>query len=416
MAMNVALFLSKRLSLQQNDRSTSPGVVIAVTGIALSLIIMMISIAVVTGFKKEITDKLLGFNAPISLYAVDYSSADEPANKDIELNESLRSQIQRVLPQAKPHISIMMPAIFKTDSAFQGVMLRGLSDAERWHFAENNLEEGSLPGSTDPDGIVISRIMASTLNLNPGDRILTHFLTGDRMKTRKYTVTGIYNSNFIDYDRSIAFIDIRPLQQLLRIDSLSGSIIEIDGIDLKEVPQSAGDLYNSLMTMAVEQQSSIFYQVDTIYHNASTFFGWLDLLDTNVWVILILMLCVSSFTLISSLFIVMLQRVNTIGLLKALGASNLLIRNTFIFLAMKIVIKGLIIGNAIGISFLLIQHYFQLIPLDPDTYYLNYVPVSINWLTIILLNLGVIIISWLVLILPSYFISHISPAKAIRYE
>lgn len=414
--MNVALFLSKKLSLQQNDRSTSPGVIIAVTGIALSLIIMMISIAVVTGFKKEITDKLLGFNAPISLYGVAYNSADEPVNKEIELSESLRSKIQSVLPQAEPHLSIMMPAIFKTDSAFQGVMLRGLDDADRWRFAAANLEDGALPDSSVSDGIVISRSIASTLNLNPGDRILTHFLTGSRMKTRKYTVAGIYNSNFADYDRSIAFIDIRPLQQLLGIDSLSGSIIDIEGINLDDVPQSARELYNVLMTDAIEQQSSTFYQVDTIYHNASVFFGWLDLLDTNVWVILILMLCVSSFTLISSLFIVMLQRVNTIGLLKALGSTNLLIRNTFIFLAMKIVLRGLMIGNLIGITALLLQHYFHLLPLDPETYYLNYVPVSINWLIILLLNIGVIFISWLVLILPSYFISHISPAKAIRYE
>lgn len=414
--MNVALFLSKKLSLQQNDRSTSPGVIIAVTGIALSLIIMMISIAVVTGFKKEITDKLLGFNAPISLYGVAYNSADEPVNKEIELSEYLRSKIQSVLPQAEPHLSIMMPAIFKTDSAFQGVMLRGLDDADRWRFAAANLEDGALPDSSVSDGIVISRSIASTLNLNPGDRILTHFLTGSRMKTRKYTVAGIYNSNFADYDRSIAFIDIRPLQQLLGIDSLSGSIIDIEGINLDDVPQSARELYNALMTDAIEQQSSTFYQVDTIYHNASVFFGWLDLLDTNVWVILILMLCVSSFTLISSLFIVMLQRVNTIGLLKALGSTNLLIRNTFIFLAMKIVLRGLMIGNLIGITALLLQHYFHLLPLDPETYYLNYVPVSINWLIILLLNIGVIFISWLVLILPSYFISHISPAKAIRYE
>lgn len=414
--MNVALFLSKKLSLQQNDRSTSPGVIIAVTGIALSLIIMMISIAVVTGFKKEITDKLLGFNAPISLYGVAYNSADEPVNKEIELSESLRSKIQSVLPQAEPHLSIMMPAIFKTDSAFQGVMLRGLDDTDRWHFAAANLEDGALPDSSVSDGIVISRSIASTLNLNPGDRILTHFLTGSRMKTRKYTVAGIYNSNFADYDRSIAFIDIRPLQQLLGIDSLSGSIIDIEGINLDDVPQSAPELYNALLTDAIEQQSSTFYQVDTIYHNASVFFGWLDLLDTNVWVILILMLCVSSFTLISSLFIVMLQRVNTIGLLKALGSTNLLIRNTFIFLAMKIVIRGLVIGNLIGITALLLQYYFHLLPLDPETYYLNYVPVSINWLIILLLNIGVIFISWLVLILPSYFISHISPAKAIRYE
>lgn len=414
--MNVALFLSKKLSLQQNDRSTSPGVIIAVTGIALSLIIMMISIAVVTGFKKEITDKLLGFNAPISLYGVDYNSADEPVNKEIELSESLRSKIQSVLPQAEPHLSIMMPAIFKTDSAFQGVMLRGLDDADRWRFAAANLEDGALPDSSVSDGIVISRSIASTLNLNPGDRILTHFLTGSHMKTRKYTVAGIYNSNFADYDRSIAFIDIRPLQQLLGIDSLSGSIIDIEGINLDDVPQSARELYNALMTDAIEQQSSTFYQVDTIYHNASVFFGWLDLLDTNVWVILILMLCVSSFTLISSLFIVMLQRVNTIGLLKALGSTNLLIRNTFIFLAMKIVLRGLMIGNLIGITALLLQHYFHLLPLDPETYYLNYVPVSINWLIILLLNIGVIFISWLILILPSYFISHISPAKAIRYE
>ena len=258
--------------------------------------------------------------------------------------------------------------------------------------------------------------MADALDLQVNDRILTHFLINNKVKTRKYTVTGIYNSNFSDYDRSYAFIDIHPLQQLMRLNHLTGSNIELLGITLDDVPETAETLYSELLSQSINNNSTTIRQVTTVYNNASNFFNWLELLDTNVWVILILMACVSSFTLISSLFIIMLQRVNTIGLLKALGAADRMIRNTFIFMAMKIVAKGLIIGNITGISMLLLQSYLKIIPLDAATYYLNYVPIYINWSIILILNIAVILVSWLILILPSHFVSRISPAKAINYE
>jgi len=418
--MKVALFLGKRLSLKSfHGKAAAPGVVIAITGIALSLVIMMVSIAVVTGFKRQITDKLEGFNAQISIYAPD-PSVERAVTEGITLTPTLHETIKKVLPEeASATIAIHQPAILKTDEAFQGVVIKGMTQLGNWDFIGTNLISGKLPhpqSGASSDTIIISSATATALKLNTGDRILTHFLTNNNIKTRKFTIGGIYDSHFSDFDKMYVFMPIAPLQQLCKVDSITGSAVEIQGLPTDKIPELSQLLYSQLISDAVKSGSGEIYRIDTVTSTCGMFFNWLELLDTNVWVILVLMACVSAFTLISSMFILILERVRTIGLLKALGATNSLIRHTFMYMAERLVLRGIIIGNIIGISILLIQHYFHIMPLDPGAYYLNFVPVQIDWLSILILNACVIIISWLVLIMPSHIIARLSPAKSIRYE
>lgn len=416
--MKVAIFLGQRLSFRsQQGRAAAPGVAIAVTGIALSLIIMLLSIAVVTGFKKEITRKLEGFNAQISLYAPDYSE-NRARTPGISLTPELLHTISETLPEAIPTIAIHQPAIFKTDESFQGVIIKGMSPEANWDFIRENMIDGTLPESdSGPNPVVISSTTASALKIKTGDRLLTHFIDNNSVKTRKFTVSGIYDSHFSDFDRMYAFTTIAPMQKLCKVDSITGSVIEINGLDTRSITESAQSLYGKLLYTTMQPDGGhIVYDIDTVTNTCSMFFNWLDLLDTNVWVILALMACVSAFTLISSMFILILERVRTIGLLKALGATDTLIRHTFIYLAQRLVIRGLIIGNIAGISLLYLQRTFRFLPLDADTYYLNFVPVHIDWTVILSLNVAVLVISWLVLILPSHIVAKLSPASTIRYE
>lgn len=416
--MKTAIFLGRRLQLKPNGgKGATPGVFIAVAGISLSLIIMIVSVSIVTGFKKEITQKLEGFNASISLYDVTSATPEKARTSGIKLTKSLYASIDSIIPGAQATISIHQPAIFKTDDAFQGVIIKGYPDNAKSSFLKSVITEGRAPRYTnESEEVAISTYMAAKLGLKTGDRVFTHFLDNNNIKTRRFTVSGIYDSHFADFDKMYAFVRIQPLQKLCKVDSLTGSVIEISGIPIKDVDAASERLYNHLVSEVIDGHNEIVYGVDTVTNVCGQFLNWLELLDTNVWVILILMACVSSFTLISSMFILILQRVRTIGLLKAIGASNRVISQTFVYMAVRLVVRGMIIGNIISIVLMYAQKFYHLIPLDAEAYYLNFVPVSVNWIVIAGINLAVLTISWLVLILPSQIIARLSPSRSLRYE
>lgn len=417
--MNISVFIGQRLGFKTaKGGKTSPGVIIAVTGIALSLIIMMFAIAIVTGFKHEISNKLTGFNAALTIYPPEH--IDETAKTDgIRLSDTITNTIQTISPGSVATLSIRQPAILKTDNAFQGVILKGMPDDGNWDFINSNLIAGTLPNNADngnDNTIVISEYTAATLGLAIGDKIKTHFFENNAIRTRNLCITGIYNSHFNEYDRTFAFTPIGMLQQLCNVDSITGTSIEVNGIPTANLTEQANKLTSALLSNTLDDDSPKFYRVQTVLDACAMYYNWLDLLDTNVIVILILMACVSGFTLISSLFIIILERINMIGIMKAMGATNAQIRAIFIYMAQRLVVKGLVIGNIIGLTLLLIQQRFHTIPLDSEAYYLDFVPVEINPWYIIVLNLAVVIISSLLLILPSHIISGMSPARSIRYE
>ncbi len=413
--MKAELWISRRLSLRpEGARRTSAGVKTAVTGIALAIIIMMLSISVVIGFKQEIQSKVSGFDSQLMLYPAEaYDPAKE--NPGIRLSDTLRHTIETAVPDAEISLAMKRPAIFKTNSAYQGIVLKATDSWQAGEFIKETLVEGHMPDSANT--VVISSLTANALQVKTGDKLLTHFLHNNTLRTRALRITGIYDTHFSDYDGVYAFVPLSMLQRLARVDSLTGSSVEIRGLADNLVDQATLSLHNAILYEMTRSNGTMpLYAIDNVHHTGAVYFTWLSLLDTNVVVILLLMAIVSGFTLISCLFILILERVRMIGILKALGATNRFVRHIFIYIAQRIVLRGLVIGNATGISLLLVQKYLHIIPLDADAYYLDYVPVEIGLWWILLLNAGTIIISWLILILPSQIIATLSPAESMRYE
>lgn len=415
--MNSALFLSRRLRLRSdNSGSSKAGVVIGIVGVSLSVFIMLIAISVVSGFKNDIISRLRGFNSDITIYAP--SSQQYPGSTPgLRLTDSLVSIISQNIPEAKIAVTLRQPAIIKTENDFQGIILKG-SSATNDGFIDQYLVKGTaLSADSTTNSIIISKHTADALSLDISNSITAHFLNDNGLKTRKFNIVGIYDTHFHDFDQTVAFVPLKVLQNLNKLDSLSGTAVEITGISIDKIDAAANELSNSLLNATLSYPTNpMIYNLSTVNQTCAVYFNWLDLLDTNVVVIILLMSFVSAFTLISSLFIIILQRVKTIGLLKALGTTNYTIRQVFILMSFRIVLIGLVIGNILALCIIYLQSSYQLIPLDPDSYYLSYVPMHISGFTIAIVNLSAIVIAGLILILPSHIISRISPAKSLRYE
>lgn len=428
--MNVALYLARRLALKSTgSRRLSPGVAVGYVGVTLAVAIMLLSIAVVGGFKKEIVGKLTGFNAPVTIYAPE--ELETPSfTSGIRLDDSLRSVISGVVPGATVNPVMRQPAIFKTDNDFQGIVLKGVANnPTQWKFYSDNLCEGVIPDlnvtMSEDDGesdrnynqIIVSSLTAGKLGISIGDKLTTHFLDGQNLRTRRLTVTGIFDTHFHDFDRTFAIVPIEMLQKLARTDSLTGTSVELSDFNIDEAESVASRLSAELMRMDLSDPlHTRTLRVEPIQNTCAQYINWLELLDTNVVVILILMVCVSAFTLISSLFIIILERVSTIGLLKSLGATNGQIRRMFIYMTLKLVVTGVVVGDLIALSTVVLQGHYHLLSLNPDSYYLNFVPVALTIPHILLVDLGVFVMAGLILILPSQIISKLSPASSLRYE
>lgn len=405
--MRLELAMAGRLSLR------APGIPVAVAGIALSVAVMLLSIAIVSGFKIQIREKVTGFEHEVTVYP-----EAERSGMGIVLSEDMTEGIKEVFPEARISLQFIQPAIFKTDNDFEGIILKGLGkDGD--DFIGSQIIEGEMPdwrGEFSSYPAVISSTTAQALRLNAGDDVMAHFFIGDQMYTRKLKVAAIYNTHFGEYDKSYAFAPIEMLQKLCRVDSLTGTAVSVDnaGNDPEFVAHSLR--LNLCKQHDEDHIYNLPYRVETINSAGAMYFNWLELLDTNVVVILILMGCVAGFTLISCLFIIVLERVRMIGLLKALGSTDALIRRIFIYMACRIMAKGLIIGKAVALLILFAQKIWHFIPLDADAYYLSYVPVNITWQSVIELDLAVVVISFMLLLVPSHIISTLAPSETMRYE
>ena len=421
--MNISLFIARRLQIKGTKRDTSSSsTFIAVTGVAIAIIVMILTISIVLGFKHQIREKVIGFDAQITVNPeIDFSTGVE--KQSISFSDSLfkiiDSTIIRHNPNAKVSLSVKQPGILKTDENFVGLIFKGIGKDSDTQFARKNIVDGCFPDlacDSSKNKIVISSTTANALKIAVGDKINTYFFTNDQLRTRRFEIAGIYNSNFGEYDKLIAYASLSTLQRIAMLDSISGTSIEISQINNEDIQDCAIALENAINQAVYEQKLGHLYHVDTVLRTGAIYFNWLDLLDTNVVVILILMGCVAGITLISCLFIIILERVRTIGLLKALGATNSQIRLIFISMALRLVLRGMIIGNIISLALVYIQDIYRVIPLDPEAYYLSYAPVEINWSYILALNIGIIIISSLILIVPSHLVSKISPSQTMRYE
>lgn len=415
--MNYPLFLARRLSLSSGGHKSSPAIKVAITAVALSIAVMLAAISIVLGFKREIREKVVGFNSHITLYSVAQSEGDDNL---VSLTPSLVKLLDEEDYITDYSLEASIPAILKTPDNFKGVYLRSLSGKQINDFLTKNLEEGDLPDSRQPADstslqVVISRIAARQLNLKPGDKIDTYFISDD-VRVRKLEFTGIFNSHFDSYDDIYLYGSLGLIQELGGIGNHQGTTIQVQTNDFNNLEENTLRLQNRLMEALADGTVYKFYRADNALQQGAGYFRWLSLLDTNVIVILVLMTFVACITLISGMLIIILDKKRFIGLIRSLGARRSKVRSVFIYMALKVAITGMITGNGLMLLLLYFQNRFHLIPLNPEAYYIDFVPVEFNWPLFGILNLGVAFIIYLSLILPSWFASGISPAETMRYE
>lgn len=414
--MSLAIFIANRLSLRSPSGKMQSGIVIAVSGIALSVVVMLISIAVMMGFKEEIRQKIMGFDAQLSISVY---SPDDSKVPLVDIND-VRPVLEMLPEKATTVLAIRQPVILKTPADFTGAIVKGISRDYDWEFIRQNLIEGEIPdfkADSTLYHVIISRNLARDLSVGLGEKIDAFFLGGDSYRTRRLKVAAIYDTHFSEYDDNYIFSTLPMLSALAGVGENLGTQIEIHGLGSdKEIAECAEQLSAGLLEKLYTGRTPTFYTVTDVHTSAALYFNWLALLDTNVIVILTLMSLLTCLTLVSSLYILVLRRVNMIGILKALGAPDSLIRRSFVYLTMRILVAGLVIGNLIGVCVILVQDATGVIPLNPEAYYLDHVPMLLSVLALIVLNLSVIVVAALVLILPSAIITTIPPSKVIKYD
>ncbi|MBQ0049170.1 MAG: ABC transporter permease [Bacteroidales bacterium] len=414
--MSLAYFLARRLYRHGGDvkRVSRPAIRIATLGVSLGVAVMVVSVCVVMGFKQSIMQKLMGMGGHVQVLNYEYQVDLE--QHPIVLDETIMEQLS-ALPGVQ-HVQrfINQAGMLKTDDAFQGVMLKGINEEYDTRFLAEHIVEGEMPVFSDSASrqqIMISQRLSRQLRLGLGSQVYAYFFDG-KVRARKFTVAAIYATHMSEFDKTLVFTDMHTTRRLASYqpDQYSGAEINIAntdslGIIALEVAQTVNHLTDDY---------GAHYTSPTIRDLYPGIFSWLTLLDTNVWVILCLMLAVAAFTMISGLLIIILERTQFIGTMKALGATNSRLRHLFLYFASFVILRGIFWGNVAGIGIVLLQYFTGFIHLDAATYYVDSVPVSLEWLFIIAINIGTLFISFLVLILPSYLVSRIHPAKSMRFE
>lgn len=417
--MNFPLFIARRIysdHIGDQQKVSKPAIRIAVAGVAIGLAVMIISVCVVLGFKHTIRDKVVGFGSHIQVanfYTLQSSAIDQP----IAIGDSMMNVLKKT--EGVKHVQrfAMKQGILKTDNDFLGVMFKGVGPEFDSTFIHKNMVEGSIPHFSDQQStnrILISKDMANKLSVKAGDRIFAYFIGEGGVRTRRFTISGIYQTNLAQYDKTTCFCDLYTARKLnaWTDDMVTGAELTVN--DFKQLNTTANDIINRVNR--TQDQYGNTFSSKTIRELSPQIFSWLDLLDLNVWIILAIMTAVAVVTMISGLLIIILERTTMIGVLKALGARNSTVRHTFLWFAAFIIGKGLLIGDALALALILLQKFTGFAKLDPQTYYVDVVPVELDWMLIVALNIATMLIALFVLIAPSYLVSHIHPAKSMRYE
>lgn len=414
--MDLSRFLALRIyrDSEPGKQASRPAVLIATIGVAIGLAVMIIAVSVITGFKSEVRDKIAGFGAHIQVTNSDAARSYE--TRPIAVTDSMLAALA-AYPEVK-HVQrySTKPGMIKTDDAFQGMVLKGVGPEYDPAFFRRHLLEGEFPSFSDSastNRVVISRAIADKMKLKLGDKIDTYYIQDD-VRARRLKVVGIYRTNFSEYDNIFLLTDLYMVNRLNKWepDQVSGVEMQLHDYDnLEAVTYEIAAEVSRRPDRNGEE-----YAVRDIEQLNPQIFAWLDILDVNIWVILILMIGVAGFTMVSGLLILIIERTSMIGILKSLGADNFTIRKLFLWLAVFLIGKGMLWGNAIGLAFYFIQKWFRLFRLDPETYYMDTVPVSFNLWIFLLLNAGTLLASVLMLLGPSYLITRIHPANSMRYE
>ncbi len=410
--MNFELFIAKRIiaGKEYKNSISSPIIKIATSAIALGVIIMLIAISTGTGLQKKIREKMAGFKGHIQIVNYDNNNSEVsvvPINKNQEFypNFSTVSDIKNI------QIFASKGGVLRTKKDFEGIVFKGVSLDYDWSFFQEYMIEGRIPNLNllRTKEVLLSKTVVDRLHLKLNDTVLSTYIknTGSKLPSnRKYTIVGIYNTGFAQFDKSVMIGDIREVQRLNKWTKNQVGGFEVLLNDFEEIQEKGNQIYNNI---GAELNSK------TIVESYPTIFEWINLFDNNILFIIVIMVLIASINMITALLVLILERVQMIGVLKALGGNNWSVRKIFLYNATFLVLKGLFWGNIIGLSILFIQEYTGVITLDPETYYVSKVPVYINFFTVFMLNIGTLFLCFLMLLIPSYIITKISPIKSIKF-
>ena len=405
--MNISFFIAKRLIGKNEHRFSRPVISIAITAIALSLTVMLMSIAILKGFQNEITDKVIGFSSHIQVS--NFSNGNSYESTLLNHTDSLKLSLLKIKGIKHIQSYATKAGIIKTDKEIHGVVMKGLNSDFNSTFIKKILMQGNIPSFGElkrSNNVLISQTIANQLKLKIGDNFQMYFIQ-QPVRVRQFKIAGIYDSGIAEFDEILVLGDIRHIQKLNNWAANDIGGLEIQLQDFEDLEKINQEVYSNL---------DFDLNARTVVENNPQLFDWLDLQNINVQVILILMLIIGAINMMTALFILILEQSQLIGTLKALGSQSWHIRKVFIYHSLYLILKGMFWGNLIGISLCWIQKKFKILELDKSTYYMSYMPVDLNFIHILLLNVGTFYLCWLMLIIPSYLISKINPIKAIRFE
>lgn len=410
--MNFEFFIVKRLIGVKGHKSSisAPIIKIAIAAIAIGVIMMLFSFATGLGLQEKIRDKIAAFNGHISISNYDNNSS-QVSITPVSKNQDFYPEFTKV--EGVQHIQAVAAkaGIIRTETDFEGVIVKGLGEDYNWNYFQEFLVEGRFPEFSAElnDEVMISAYLANRLNLEVGDKVPTYFLRkdSDRPLLRAFVITGIYDSGFQEFDELYMLADIRHIQRINRWDEDQIGNFEVFIDDFKNIDEKGREVYSN---------TGSFLDSQTINQKYYSIFEWLELFDFNIALIIGIMILVAGINMITALLVLILERTQMIGILKALGSDDWSIRKIFLYNAGYLIVQGLFWGNLIGLGLLLIQKYFKVVPLNAETYYVTEVPVYLNWDYILAVNIGTLILCMLMLLIPSVIIARISPVKSIKFE
>ncbi|PZD78062.1 FtsX-like permease family protein [Mesonia sp. K7] len=412
--MNFEWFVSKRLINAKDYKSSisAPIIKIAITAIAIGVVMMLVSVATGFGLQQKIRDKIAAFKGHISISNFDNNNS-QISIKPIADTQEFRNRLDRVDGITEIQPVITKYGVIRTEKDFEGVVVKGVKPDYRWESFEEFLVEGNIPKYKDrsySDEILLSQYIADRLGFKIGDKVVVYFMNNpeqERPRPTGFTLVGIFSSGFQEFDETYLIADLQQLQRINKWKKNQVGMFEIYIDDFDQLEQKGGEINANITS---------FLEAKTIEQSYESIFEWISLFDFNIFLIICVMILVSGINMITALLVLILERTPMIGMLKALGSENWSIRKIFLYNATYLILKGLFWGNLIGLGLLLAQKYFKIIPLNPETYYVSEAPVYLNWDYILLINLGTLLLCLAMLIIPSVIITKINPTKAIKFE
>jgi lipoprotein-releasing system permease protein len=410
--LNYELFIAKRIIAGKKYKNSisSPIIKIAITAIALGIIIMLIAVATASGLQTKIRDKMAGFKGHVQIVNYDNNNSDV-STTPINIEQDFYPEFENIAGIKNVQIIASKGGIIRTDTDFEGIIFKGVSGDYDWSFFEEYLVAGKVPDFEQrrTKEVLLSQTIMNRLQLKLNDTIAATFLktaSSTLPSSRKYNISGIYNSGFAPFDKNMMIGDIREVQKLNKwTENQVGSFeVLLDNFD--DIEEKSDEIYREI---------SLTLNANSITNLYPTVFDWIHLFDNNVWFIIGIMILIAGINMITALLVLILERVQMIGILKALGSGNSSIRKIFLYNATYLILKGLFWGNTIGLSLIGLQYFFEIITLNPETYYVATMPVHISIGEIFALNIGTLVLCFLMLVIPSYIITKISPSKSIKF-